>query len=362
MDSLLISSDRRGYPVTFFPSLEILAQHLRVVETAYFITNSTVHQLYDRWFGNLEPVIVVPDSETSKSLTEYENIITQLILHGADRQSVVVAIGGGVVGDLAGFVAATYMRGISVIQVPTTLLSMVDSSIGGKVGINHELGKNMLGAVWPPQQVCICRDFLRTLSAREYVSGLAEVVKYGLIADPAFFEWCESSIDALLTRDGRIVEYAVKQSCRTKKAVVEADEHETGLRRILNFGHTVAHALESLSRYRLLSHGEAVYAGMIFAAVLSQREGGIGVDDVERIATIVRKLAGEYLRRQDVLTFLNQLDVDLLWATMARDKKATGGRVRFVLLENIGKAYIASDVHADSVRSAFKESLERLTK
>jgi 3-dehydroquinate synthase len=361
MDSLLISSDRRGYPVTFFPSLEILAKHLRTVESAFFVTNSTVHKLYEQWFGNLAPVIDVPDSETSKDLQEYERIVTQLILHGADRQSVLVAIGGGVVGDLTGFVASTYMRGISVIQVPTTLLAMVDSAIGGKVGLNHELGKNMLGAIWPPQQVCVCRDFLRTLSTREYISGLAEVVKYGLIADPAFFEWCESSIDALLTRDGRIVEYAVKQSCRTKKAVVEADEHETGLRRILNFGHTMGHALESLSQYRLFSHGEAVYAGMVFAAVLSAREGKIGDDEVNRVTKAVRSLADEFLQRDDVMAFLKGLDFNLLWSAMARDKKAAHGRIRFVLLENIGKAYIASDVHADSVRSAFEESLERLT-
>jgi len=362
MDNLLFKADRRGYPVTFFPSLEKLAKHLRTIEPAYFITNATVYKLYEQWFGNLAPIITVPDSETAKNLKEFEAVVTQLVLHGADRSSAIVAIGGGVVGDLSGFVAATYMRGLPIIHVPTTLLAMVDSSMGGKVGINHELGKNQIGAIWPPHQVCICSDFLRTLPAREFVSGMAEVIKYGLIADEHLFEWCEQSVDALMMRDPRFIDYAIKQSCRTKKTIVESDEYETGLRMILNLGHTLAHALENLSHYRLLSHGEAVYFGIVFAAVLSHHVGTLASEEVDRITAVIQHLASAYLGQEEVQRFVQTIPFDLLWSAMERDKKAAAGKIRFALLERIGKAYIASITDMDAIQSAFEDTRERFAR
>jgi 3-dehydroquinate synthase len=275
-------------------------------------------------------VAEVPAGEPSKSLHRAGTLYDVLAEHAADRQTLVVAVGGGVVGDLAGFVAATYNRGLPLLMVPTTLLAMVDSSVGGKVGINHAKGKNLIGAFHQPVGVWIDTATLDTLPDREYRSGLAEVVKYGVILDAEFFAWLEANADAVLARDPAAVRHVVTRSCRLKADVVEKDEFETtGLRAALNYGHTFAHAFEAVGGYGAWLHGEAVAAGMVCASRLAERLGRVGPDVTER----QRRL----LERFGLPTApLSGWPADELLAAMRRDKKSSAGRLRFVLPTRIG--------------------------
>ena len=290
-------------------------------------------------------VAIVPDGETSKSLREAEKLYTRAIECGLDRKSVIIALGGGVVGDLAGFVAATFMRGISLIQIPTTLLAQVDSSVGGKTAVNHELGKNLIGAFHQPRAVFIDLNFLKTLPDREIKSGLGEVVKYGVISDEKFFAYLEDNAEKILNRDLKTLEHVVKRSCEIKAEVVGADEKESGLRRILNFGHTMAHAIEEETHYEKYRHGEAVAVGMIAAAQISRELGKTSKDNVERLERLIKKFG--------MVTTCAGLDADKLYNVTFRDKKAVGGKVNWVLMKNFGEVEICSDVPAQIVKRVF---------
>ena len=280
--------------------------------------------------------IVVPDGESFKSWSTLQDVLTSLLEINAERSTTLVALGGGVVGDIAGFAAAIYQRGMPFVQVPTTLLAQVDSSVGGKTAVNHPLGKNMIGAFHQPRAVLIDTDCLRTLPDREFVAGLAEVIKTAVIRDLAFFEWLEANLPRLLAREAPALVHAVAESCRIKAAVVTADEREAGERALLNFGHTFGHAIETGLGYGQWLHGEAVAAGMVLAARLSERLGRIGGSDVLRLRRIVE--------RAGLPVDAPRLGVERYLALMGRDKKVVAGSMRFVLLRALGQAFVAADV------------------
>jgi 3-dehydroquinate synthase len=288
--------------------------------------------------------VSLPPGEATKSLASAAHLYDALADWPADRQTVVVAVGGGVVGDLAGFVAATYNRGLALVMVPTTLLAMVDSSVGGKVGVNHPKGKNLIGAFHQPLGVWIDTATLETLPEREYRSGLAEAVKYGVILDAEFFAYLEAHAEAILKRDPKAVETIVARSCRLKADVVEKDEREeTGLRMVLNYGHTFAHAFETVGGYGAWLHGEAVAAGMVCASRLAERRGLIGPEITERQVRMLEQF-------QLPVAPLPAWDVDRLVACMYRDKKAQGGRLRFVLPTQLGAVSTFDDLPEALVR------------
>ena len=291
----------------------------------------------------------VPSGETSKSMVEFERILAWLLEQGGDRRSVIIAVGGGVIGDLAGYVAASFTRGIRFIQVPTTLLAMVDSSVGGKTGINLPGAKNMVGAFWQPSLVLIDTDVLSTLPERSYLSGLAEVIKYGVIDDAEFFDWLEFNAEALVARDSEALRHAIQVSCECKARVVVEDERETsGRRAILNYGHTFAHALEATAGYGQLLHGEAVSIGMQMAVRLAIDLG----------------LAEESLfKRQTDLLCACQLPICLpdadpaaMLPVMMRDKKVAHGKLHFVLPTQLGSVQLVGGVHEDAVVRAIEAS------
>ncbi len=279
--------------------------------------------------------LLIPDGEANKTLATLSDLLTRFLEQGAERTTTVVALGGGVVGDIAGFAAAIYQRGMPLVQVPTTLLAQVDSSVGGKTGVNHPLGKNMIGAFHQPRAVLIDTQCLRTLPDREFAAGLAEVVKYGAIRDVAFFAWLEREIPALRARDAAALAHAVTESCRIKAEIVAADERESGERALLNFGHTFAHAIETGIGYGEWLHGEAVAAGMVMAAKLSGRLGWIADKDVARLAALVQN-AG-------LPVVAPRMDVGRWLELLGRDKKVDRGQVRLVLLRAIGQAVITAD-------------------
>lgn len=304
---------------------------------ALVVTNTTVKPLYcaqlqaalQKHYGKIH-VVTLPDGEEHKHWQTLNLIFDALLERGADRKTVLFALGGGVVGDMTGFAAASYMRGVPFVQVPTTLLAQVDSSVGGKTGINHPLGKNMVGAFYQPQRVVCDIDTLKTLPARELSAGLAEIIKYGPIADMAFLDWIEANLPALLARDPVALGYAIRRSCEIKAWVVGQDERESGLRAILNFGHTFGHAIEAGLGYGSWLHGEAVGCGMVMAARLSARLGLVDAAFVDRLTALIEKAglpvkgpalgAGRYLELMRV------------------DKKAEGGEIRFVVIDSPGRA------------------------
>lgn len=288
-------------------------------------------------------MIAVAAGERSKSLDTLSTLYDQLIEQSANRRTTIVAVGGGVVGDLAGFLAATYARGLPFVQVPTTLLAMVDSSVGGKTGINHAKGKNLIGAFHQPQGVLVDTDTLSTLPDREYRSGLAEVIKYGVILDEEFFGWLEDNIDGMVNRDPDVLSHIVARSCELKAAVVRDDEFETtGLRAVLNYGHTFAHAFEALSGYDELLHGEAVSIGMICASRLAAGLGRISNEDTERQAALLQAVGlpvdvpADQLGRQTEI-----VDCMLL------DKKTVDGQLRFILPARIGHVDLVDGISAE---------------
>jgi len=303
------------------------------------VTNSIVGRLYApgvlrslRAAGWDASTIVLPDGERAKSMRSVSAILDSLVTARFERGSVLVALGGGVIGDLTGFAASIYMRGIPFVQVPTTLVAQVDSSVGGKTGVNHPLGKNLIGTFFQPCLVLVDPDTLRTLPPREWVAGLAEVIKYGVIADETFFAYLEQHMDRLLKLDAEPVGHVIARSCEIKASVVERDERESDLRRILNYGHTIGHALESLGGYRKLIHGEAVAIGMVQEADLARHLGLCAPDVVERQRTLVR--------RAGLPDALPETTFGRLWAAMQHDKKVVQGRVYCVLPERIGRVVI----------------------
>lgn len=304
----------------------------------------------ERLLGLHTSRIAIPAGESSKCLAQAERLYDALADFPADRQTAVIAVGGGVVGDLAGFAAATYARGLPLFMVPTTLLAMVDSSVGGKVGINHPRGKNLIGAFHQPAGVWIDTAFLDTLPQREFQSGLAEVVKYGVILDGEFFAWQEAHADAILRREPATIRHVVTRSCQLKASIVEKDEREeTGLRMVLNYGHTFAHAFETAAGYGRWLHGEAVAAGMICASRLAERLGMIPAEITERQVRL--------LERFRLPTAPERWPVDELIATMRRDKKSQSGRMRFVLPVRIGEVRIVDDVAEELVTETFMQNL-----
>ncbi|MEO7156507.1 MAG: 3-dehydroquinate synthase [Vicinamibacterales bacterium] len=313
------------------------------LERVVLVTNATVagHWLAPiaRGFadaGITADTIMIPDGEAHKNQRTLDDVLTQLLEMRAERTTAVVALGGGVVGDVAGFAAAVYQRGIPFVQIPTTLLAQVDSSVGGKTGINHPLGKNMIGAFYQPRLVLVDTDCLRTLPPRELAAGMAEVVKYGAIHDVAFFDWLESNAELLAAADSRALRYAIHTSCAVKAAIVEADEREGGVRALLNFGHTFGHAIEAHAGYGAWLHGEAVGAGMVLAAKLSARVRGLPVWDVDRLVALLRRL--NVPTEAPVFSLPRWLDL------MGRDKKVAAGRIRFVLLDALGRAVVTDAV------------------
>lgn len=334
----------RSYPITIGQSLlsdtERLGSYV-AGKRAAIVTNSTVAPLYLEQLsrtlaaaGKQVTQIVLPDGEEEKNWASLMRIFDTLLSEQCDRKTTLVALGGGVIGDLTGFAAASYMRGVPFIQIPTTLLAQVDSSVGGKTGINHPLGKNMIGAFYQPRAVLADTSTLNTLPARELAAGLAEVIKHGAIIDAAFFDWIEANIGKLMVRDPAALSYAIRRSCEIKAEVVRQDEREGGLRAILNFGHTFGHAIESGLGYGQWLHGEAVGCGMVMAAELSRRLGFIDEAAKNRITALVRA-AGLPVVAPD-------LGTDRWLQLMQVDKKNEGGEIRFILLKPLGTPLITT--------------------
>ena len=350
MIELNVALGERGYPILIGAGLldqpGILARHLRGNQVMV-VTSKTVAPLYldalRAALGEVSAdVFVLEDGERFKTLDSYSRIVDALLERRHNRSTTLVALGGGVVGDIAGFVAATYQRGVSCIQVPTTLLAQVDSSVGGKTAVNHPLGKNMIGAFHQPRCVLADTNTLNTLPEREYRAGLAEVLKYGVIWDGGFFGWLEANASALLNRDAAALAEAVRVSCATKAEVVARDEREGGLRAILNFGHTFGHAIETLTGYERLLHGEAVAIGMVLAADCSERHQLLDANEATRIVALIEALGlpGEVPAG---VTAEAMLDV------MAVDKKVVDGRLRLILVRRIGEAFVREDVDQEAL-------------
>ena len=306
---------------------------------ALIVTNDTVGPLYaERLQAALAPLykhvhtVALPDGESHKDWQTLNLIFDELLGKGADRKTVLFALGGGVVGDMTGFAAACYMRGVPFVQVPTTLLAQVDSSVGGKTAINHPIGKNMIGAFYQPQRVVCDLDTLQTLPQREMSAGLAEVIKYGPIADMQFLDWIDSNLDALLARDPKALAHAVKRSCEIKAWVVGQDEREGGIRAILNFGHTFGHAIEAGLGFGEWLHGEAVGCGMVMASHLSQRLGLVDEAFVSRFTALVE--------RAGLPIVGPKLGADVYLHHMRVDKKAEAGEIKFVLIDKPGTAIV----------------------
>ena len=357
MARIRVALGDRSYPIEVGAGLiddpQVYQPHLKGKKAAV-VTSSVIAPLY---FARVERAlraagaqvveVILPDGEEHKTWQTLNMVYDALLGARCDRQTTIVALGGGVVGDIAGFAAATYQRGIPFIQLPTTLLAQVDSSVGGKTGINHPLGKNMVGAFHQPNAVVADVTTLNTLPLRELRAGLAEVIKHGFIFDVAFVGWLEASIERLLARDPEALTHAVVRSCEIKAQVVAADERETGLRAILNFGHTFGHAIESGLGYGKWVHGEAVAAGMVMAAEMSARLGTLGTSDAERIRTLLERAGLPVVGPAD-------LSADRYLELMAVDKKAEGGKTRFVLLDALGSAVLRADVPESVVRGTLR--------
>jgi 3-dehydroquinate synthase len=344
--SLAVELGERSYPIDIGPGMLARAgERLRALgaRRAIVVTNATVarHHMAPLRTGlqaaDVESeAILVPDGETYKNWATLDDILTRLLELKAERSTFLIALGGGVVGDLTGFAAAIYQRGMPYVQVPTTLLAQVDSSVGGKTAVNHPLGKNMIGAFYQPRAVLIDLACLDTLPARELAAGLAEVIKYGAIRDAGFFAWLENNMPALRERSPQALAHAIHESCRIKAEIVGADERETGERALLNFGHTFGHAIETAAGYGSWLHGEAVAAGMVIASRVSQRARGLDAGETARIVALVR-MAGLPVE-PPAIAHARWLEL------MGRDKKVERGAIRFVLLDTIGRALVTERV------------------
>ena len=345
-NTITVELGERSYPIIIGSNLLDggfdLSEFVRGTD-CLVVSNDTVAPLYrDKLVPNIPgrdlSFIELPDGEAHKSVATMQTVLDQLVQSGAHRDTTIVALGGGVVGDIAGFAAACYMRGVAFIQVPTTLLAQVDSSVGGKTGVNHPQGKNLIGAFHQPEIVMIDTDTLSTLPAREMQAGLAEVIKYGAACDFDFFVWLEENISALLEKDPAALSYAIQRSCELKAEVVAEDERESGRRAILNFGHTFGHAIEHSQGYGKWLHGEAVAAGMLMAAKLSQMEAS----DVERLRCL--------LAAAGLPTVPPDIAPEKWLAAMSKDKKVQQKQIRFVLLRNLGGAFVTSSYDASRLQ------------
>jgi 3-dehydroquinate synthase len=344
MRTLTVELGDRSYPIhigeRLFASRELLAPHIGGRQLCV-VTNTTVAALY------LDPLrealadyqllsVVLPDGEQYKTLPELNKIFDALLAARHNRSTTLIALGGGVVGDMCGFAAACYQRGVNFIQIPTTLLAQVDSSVGGKTGVNHALGKNMIGAFHQPRCVLADTDVLRTLPAREFSAGVAEIVKYGLICDPDFYRWLQREMDGLMARDPALLTEAIQRSCANKARVVAADEREGGVRAILNLGHTFGHAIETAQGYGHWLHGEAVAVGMVMATAFSARLGWLPARAVDDLRALLA-------RANLPVTPPENMGVERFLDLMAVDKKVQDGQLRLVLLRAIGEAVVTAD-------------------
>lgn len=342
--TLQVELGDRSYPIEIGPGAisGVAARQQRCL----VVTNETIAPLYlDRLLAELPDTAstcILPDGEAHKTLATAETILDALANGGFHRDGLIIALGGGVIGDLAGFAAAMYHRGIEFVQIPTTLLAMVDSSVGGKTGVNHPAGKNLIGAFHQPRQVLADLRLLDTLPAREYAAGLAEVVKYAALGDLEFMDWLEIQAAGLQSRDHEVLTETVYRCCAAKARIVAADEREQGQRALLNLGHTFGHAIETASGYGQVLHGEAVAIGMIMAADLSQRLGWTSADDVTRLKNLLQAL--------DLPTSPPRIPADQFLRLMQRDKKVLNNRLRLVLLKPLGHAVITADVAPEVLR------------
>ena len=359
MQKLDVSLAERSYPIYIDRGLlgqDLIRGHVRGNQVMV-VTNETIAPLYldavTRGLGDLQcDTLILPDGEQHKTLATLERIFDALMAHRHSRTTTLVALGGGVIGDMVGFAAACYQRGVDFIQVPTTLLAQVDSSVGGKTAVNHPRGKNMIGAFHQPRAVVIDTAVLDTLPEREFAAGMAEVIKYGLIRDPEFFQWLLDNQAALAARDTAPVAEAILRSCRNKAEVVAADETEQGNRALLNLGHTFGHAMETFTGYRDWLHGEAVSAGMVMAARMSPELGWLKQADLDRVSDSLAawKLpvtAPEGMARAD----FSEL--------MALDKKVQNGRLRLVLLNQIGDALVTGEYDPNALTRTLEAFCER---
>jgi 3-dehydroquinate synthase len=358
--ALQVDLGDRSYPITIGQSLlsnaDLIGRHV-VGSRVAIVTNTTVGPLYLDTLartlsatGKQVTTIVLPDGEEEKNWASLMRVFDVLLAEKCDRKTTLVALGGGVIGDLTGFAAATYMRGVPFIQVPTTLLAQVDSSVGGKTGINHPLGKNMIGAFYQPQAVIADTATLDTLPPRELSAGLAEVIKHGAIIDAGFFDWIEANIVKLMAREGAALAYAIQRSCEIKADVVRQDEREGGLRAILNFGHTFGHAIEAGLGYGQWLHGEAVGCGMVMAADLSHRLGFIDAPTKTRITALVQA-AGLPVLAPD-------LGSERWIELMQVDKKNEGGQIKFILIKPLGTP-VVMPVPPDALLATLKACIRR---
>lgn len=356
MRTLQVDLGDRSYPIFIGPGLAekpgLLARWI-VSTQVMVVTNETIAPLYldavlETLRGFAVESVILPDGESDKTLDTMAGIFDALIDKRFNRNATLVALGGGVVGDIAGFAAACYQRGIAFVQVPTTLLAQVDSSVGGKTGVNHPRGKNMIGAFYQPLCVIADTDTLKTLDDRQLRAGIAEVIKYGLIRDPEFFVWLEEHLQALLDRDAEALTFAIERSCRNKASVVTEDEREAGVRATLNLGHTFGHAIETGAGYGKYLHGEAVAVGICLAADLSRRLGWITGSEADRIIALLRR-AGLPVQPPGEMRVEDYLEI------MAVDKKNVDGKIRLILLEGIGKAALPQSVAIDQLKATLRE-------
>ncbi len=351
--TLTVELGDRSYPIYIGEDLlgqtDLISNHIHG-SSAVIVSNTTVAPLYlDKITDALDQanirhdLVILDDGEKFKTIDSVLTIVETLLNHRHDRKSTVIALGGGVVGDIAGFAASIYQRGIHFIQIPTTLLSQVDSSVGGKTGVNHPLGKNMIGAFYQPQCVIVDTSTLTTLTTRELSAGLAEVIKYGLIYDATFFDWIEQHAEALMKGKNEFLALAILTSCRIKAEIVAQDERESGIRAILNLGHTFGHAIETKMGYGNWLHGEAVAAGMVMAADLSLRHGWIKQEVKKRTVALLGKCSLPVMAPRNMSTG-DYMDI------MSIDKKAVNGTIKFVLLKALGEAIVTSNYNPELLK------------
>jgi 3-dehydroquinate synthase len=349
-----VTSERATYPVVIGAGLSralpVLLEAQGITRQRMVVSSAPVWRLVGRRLrpilGKRDKPALIADGERAKTLATVSGLYEHCVRRGLDRSAAVIAVGGGVVGDVAGFAAASFLRGIRLVQVPTTLLAQVDSAIGGKVGVNLPAGKNLVGAFHSPALVACDPELLQTLPRREFRAGLYEVVKYGVIASPALFDRVHAQLKPIFAHDARVLTTIVADCCRIKADVVMRDERESGPRRALNFGHTIGHALEAVTKYRRFRHGEAIGHGMLAAASLSMMRGALSSSDADRLAAVIRDMGA--LPPVTDLRISDALDV------IARDKKVVNGRLHFVLAAGIGSTAIVSDVHTRELTQAMR--------
>ncbi|MGX9418047.1 3-dehydroquinate synthase [Vibrio sp. RC27] len=357
MERITVSLDERSYPISIGAGLfndPALISFLSPKQKVVIVTNTTVAPLYAERITELvtkhgcqSELLKLPDGEKYKNLDTFNTVMSFLIENNYSRDVVLIALGGGVIGDLVGFAAACYQRGVDFVQIPTTLLSQVDSSVGGKTAVNHPLGKNMIGAFYQPQSVIIDTSCLSTLSDREFASGMAEVIKYGIIYDAELFSWLEQNMESLYSLDQQALSYAIARCCSIKAEVVAQDEKESGIRALLNLGHTFGHAIEAELGYGNWLHGEAVSAGMVMAAKTSLLQGLISERELERIITLLKKA------KLPVNT-PESMSYDDFIKHMMRDKKVLSGQLRLVLPTGIGQSEVRSDTPENIIEQAIE--------